>query len=127
MNEVRPKALFLTLVGLAICTLPVITSILLYFPLWKERGAAATLSGFALLLMLFALTPMMKTVRRILRSPASYTMWFIAFVIFFALSKIASEMTVICFVGFVSNIIGALFFKAAKKRGKGEGDDERQV
>ena len=52
---------------------------------------------------------------RILRSPSTHTMWFIVFAVFFLLSKIADEITVISFVGFTTNLIGSLFFKLAKK------------
>ena len=123
MNNQRPKELLLILLGLAICILPPLAAIITYFPIWAERGGAATLSGLALLLMLFAFSPMLKALRRILRSPASYTMWFIGFIIFFALSRIAEQMTVICFIGFVSNLIGAVFFRASKKHNK-EHEDE---
>jgi hypothetical protein len=44
-------------------------------------------------------------------------MWFILFVIFFLLSKIAHEVTVISFVGFITNLIGTLLFNLAKRYG----------
>lgn len=97
--------------GIAASTLPVAACTLSYFPLWKERGDGALLSGFAVLLLLLSFMPLYKSLRRLLHSPAVYTMWFIAFLLFFTVSKIANEMTVICFVGFISNLIGALFFK----------------
>lgn len=103
--------------GLVICTVPVFSTIILYFPVWKEKGGAATLSGFTLLLLLMALVPFFSTIKNMLRTPAAYTMWLIAFLIFLLLSKIADEMTVISFVGFISNLVGAFFFKAAKRLG----------
>ena len=42
-------------------------------------------------------------------------LWLVTFVLFMMLSRIANEMTVISFVGFVSNLAGACLFKAAKK------------
>jgi fumarate reductase subunit C len=50
-----------------------------------------------------------------MKSASSPVMWFIIFVTFFLLSKIADEMTVISFVGFVTNLIGTLLFNLAKK------------
>ncbi len=47
-------------------------------------------------------------------------MWFLCFALFFSLSKIADEMTVISFVGFVSNLIGAGVFKLAGRSGENE-------
>lgn len=124
MSKYSLKQSLLFCIGLAICTVPVFTAIILYFPIWKEKGGAAALSGFALLLILMALVPLFSTVKAWLRSPAAHTMWFIAFIIFLLLSKIADEMTVISFVGFISNFIGAFFLKAAKNAGK-ESPDER--
>lgn len=124
MNNRSVKKVLLYATGLAICILPALSAIILYFPIWKERSAAAVLSGFSLLLIFMALVPFFSTVKSLLRSPAAYTMWFIAFITFFLLSKIADEMTVISFVGFISNLIGAFFLKAAKKPEKeqdGEG------
>lgn len=128
MNKISLKGIILYSVGLAICTVPVLCAIISYFPIWKERSAAAALSGFALLLVLLALVPLFSTIKSLLRSPAAYTLWFIMFAIFFLLSKIADEMTVICFVGFVSNLLGAVFLKAGKKSvGKKELCDEGQI
>lgn len=115
MNNHSFKRNILFCTGLAICVVPVFSAIILYFPIWKERGGAAALSGFTLLLLLMALVPLFSTVKGLLRSPAAYTMWFISFAAFFLLSKIADEMTVISFVGFVSNLVGAIFLRAAKK------------
>lgn len=129
MSNNSPKRILLYSVGLICCTVPVISTIILYFPIWRDRSAAAALSGFTLLLILMALAPMFSTVKSILRSPAAYTMWFISFIAFFLLSKIADEMTVISFVGFISNLVGAFFLKAAKRGGRPEGEihNERQV
>ena len=105
------KEIFLRVIGLLFCTVPPLVAILLYFPLWKKEGGAAALSGFALLLILVALVPLFNTLKLLLRSPASYTLWLIVFIAFLLLSKIAEEMTVISFVGFVGNVIGAFFLR----------------
>jgi Co/Zn/Cd efflux system component len=41
-------------------------------------------------------------------------MWFAVFIVFLTLSSIAQEMTVVAFVGFVSNLVGALIFRLAE-------------
>jgi len=110
-----PKSLLLFSVGICFSVIPVIIAVLSYFPLWLKKGGSYAVSGIALFLLLLSLLPLYKVIKRILRSPASYTLWFILFVLFFLLSKIADEMTVISFVGFVSNCIGAIFFKLSKK------------
>lgn len=108
----------LNLLGLAFCTLPVAAATLLYFPLWQARGEGATVAGGALLLLLLAALPIWRAVKACLRSYAVPTVWFISFALFFALSEIAEEMTVISFVGFVGNLIGALLFRAARRKGE---------
>jgi hypothetical protein len=42
-------------------------------------------------------------------------LWLALFVIFLLLSKIAEEMTVISFVGFIGNSFGAIVFKLSEK------------
>ena len=101
--------------ALIFCTLPVTVCALSFFPLWIEKGGAHVLSGFAVLLSIFSLSPLLKYVKTALKSPASYTLWFIAFILFLLLSKIADEMTIISFVGFVGNLVGAMLFKLAEK------------
>ena len=117
MTKSRRLRFLLSLVGLLISTVPVGASILLYFPVWAERGVTTLLSGFSLLLLLMAAAPAIKLAKRLLSSPSVPIMWLIAFVIFFLLSKIADDMTVICFVGFFSNLLGAFFFKLSSRYG----------
>lgn len=71
--------------------------------------------------MLFASCLFGNTVRKALASPAAHTMWFIAFLIFFTMSKIADEMTVISFVGFLGNGAGAICFRLARRGDLSEG------
>lgn len=115
------KRAVLAISALIISTVPAAVCTLSYFPLWKERGDGALLSGLAILLLFISFVPLYRTLRRIFRSPAAHTVWFVLFILFFTVSKIAHEMTVICFVGFISNLLGALLFKASGVRiGKDE-------
>jgi hypothetical protein len=119
------KSVLLYLSGLALSCIPVIIATLSYFPLWKSEGGGRVVSGGVLLLCLLAIVPLIRTVKRLIASPAAHTLWFIIFVLFFALSKIADEMTVIAFVGFVSNLLGALLFKLSGLK-KVRGNDNEQ-
>ncbi len=121
--------IFIRLVALAFSTMPPTAATLLYFPLWRSEGAATLLSGTVLLLLLISLMPIGRVLKRFLRSPAVHTVWFIAFIFFFALSRIADELTVISFVGFIGNIIGALLFKLADilSAVKKESQDEERI
>ena len=104
------------LLGLLVSVLPVSIAVISYFPVWRERGGAALLSAFALILIFIAAIPLFRIIGGALKSPASYTVWLILFVLFFLLSKIADEMVVISFIGFISNLVGAVFFRLGKRK-----------
>ncbi len=109
------KLLVLRAIGLAVCIFPVSAAIFSYFPLWLKRSDNSALSGFALILFFVALVPLYRYIGKALKSPSAHTLWFIVFLSFFLLSKIADEMTVIAFVGFISNLIGSVIFKLAAR------------
>ena len=124
-NKTNPtKKLLFNALGLAISIIPVTVSIFSYFPIWIAREDASILSGISLILMALAFVPMYKYFRSILRSPSAPVMWLISFILFLLLSRIAHEMTVISFVGLISNLIGSVFFRIAQKGGKAEMTDE---
>ena len=107
--------LSLQFLGIFLCTVPPIICTLSYFPLWVD--AERSLCGAVLILLLIASLPLYKLLKEKLKSPASYTVWLILFILFFTLSKIAAEMTVISFVGFVGNVLGALSIYGSRKFG----------
>ena len=119
MRRANPAAYFsLKLLATALCVLPVGAAILCYFPLWIADGGEGILPGFTALLLAAAALPLWRLIRRALASAASYTLWLIAFLFFLCLSRIADEMTVISFVGFIGNAAGAILFKIADRFGK---------
>ena len=124
--EINPtKRLLFNALGIMVSVIPVTVSIFSYFPLWIARKDASVLSGISLLLICLAIVPLFKYLKQFLHSPSAPIMWFISFIIFLMLSKIADEMTVISFVGFVSNLLGAYCFKFAKRlKGSVEKSDE---
>ena len=73
------------------------------------------MSGGTALLLVVAAMPIYNILRAKLRSPSIWSIWLAAFSAFFFLSRIANEMTVICFVGFVSNLLGSIIFGLAKR------------
>jgi len=117
MAEIGRRTLLKAL-GLIFSTLPPFVATLSYFPIWRERGAEAMLSGLCLSITLVCALPIFRAIKSALRSPSAPLLWFIIFLIFFSLSKIAEDITVIAFVGFISNLIGALFFTLAKRQGE---------
>ena len=122
MKKKQNKGLCIALkaIGFALCIIPVTACILAYFPAWQARGGEVLFSGITLLLLSVAALPLYNAIKILLTSPASYTVWLIAFIVFLLLSKIADEMVVISFTGFVGNTLGAICFKLAQ-RGEYEG------
>lgn len=117
------KRNFLRVLALLFCTVPPVLATLLYFPLWRTRGGAAALSGLTLLLILLSVTPLFRLIKRVFSSPSAPLMWFFVFLTFFMLSRIADEVTVIAFTGFIGNLIGAMLFSLAKC-GEGSKDEK---
>lgn len=115
MLKNNTKYVLLYALGLVLCVVPVATSVLFYFPLWCAKGGGAVVSGFSVLLMILCLIPFGKHLKEIFKSPSGYILWLTLFIIFLLLSKIANEMTVISFVGFIGNALGAVAFKLSQK------------
>lgn len=107
--------LLLRAAGVLLCILPVTAAIISYFPLWGERGSDAALSGFSVLLLTIAALPLFRLIKHSISKISAHTVWFIIFVIFFIASRIAEEMTVISFVGFLGNLAGAALFKLSRR------------
>ena len=105
--------------GMLFCILPVTGAILSYFPIWLGCDGSKVLSGFTVLLCIMAHVPLIKGIKRLLASSASYMMWLIVFISFLILSNIAKEMTVISFVGFLGNLLGAVMFKLSEHFARG--------
>lgn len=116
-----------SLIGLAVCIIPVVLCILNYFPVWTARGGETIFSAITLLLVAIATVPLFSFIKKMLRSPASYTVWLVFFIFFFLVSRIAEEMVVISFVGFISNLIGAVLFKIARRFSVRGDTNERKV
>lgn len=119
MRRADKRGLLLRALGMALCVVPVTVAILSYFPLWLGEGTKLV-SGLVLLLLALAHAPLLRYLKRVLSGPSSLLMWLVLFVSFFALARIADEMTVISFTGLVSNGAGALCFRLAGRRGSGD-------
>ena len=119
MKKTTNKRVFvnviLHIVGFSLCVTPPAVCTLCYFPLWKSTGFESCISGGVALLLALCCTPLYKLLSRLLKNPSSYILWLICFLLFFALSKIADEMTVISFVGFIGNLLGAFCFWIGKR------------
>lgn len=129
MTKSRKSNIFvnsiLHIAGLLLCVAPPAICTLCYFPLWIDRGSSTSIAGGAALLLVLCAVPLLKLLKKHFSSPSSYVFWLIAFVIFSLVSRVAYEMTVITFVGFISNLIGAIMFWIAKKYDPRAVEDER--
>ena len=107
--------LVLGILGFLFSVLPPAAATLLYFPLWHSEGRGSSFSGICALFLCLSALPIYRYLKRKLSSPAAYTVWLILFLAFFFFSRVAEEMTVIAFTGFIGNLIGAVFFRIGKK------------
>ena len=106
----------LHILGLLLCTLPPAVCTVLYFPMWQIAGGGRAFSGVCAFFVIISALPLYKALKALFRSPASYLVWTLIFLFCFLFSRIAEEATVISFVGAVSNILGAVLFRIAKRR-----------
>ena len=113
--------LSLHILGILLCVVPPAVCTLLYFPFWKSIGYTQCIAGGGALILVLCLLPLYKLIIKATKSASSYLMWLVMFLLFAALSKIGEQMTVISFVGFISNLAGAICFKLGKR---GRVDDE---
>ena len=111
----RTKYIILYVVGLVVCIAPPVVAVLLNFPVWVQKSSAATLSGVSLVLLVLCCIPFYKAILSYIKSASSPVMWLLLFVFCFHFGAIVDEMTVISFVGVISNTVGAVIFKIAKK------------
>ena len=126
MSKSRKTNIFVNLalhiLGFALCILPPAVCTVMYFPLWKAVGYEYCIAGGAALLLVIAMIPLYKFIKKHLASYSSYLIWLVLFLLFLALSRIAEQMTVISFVGFVGNLLGAICFRLAGRKGGKEED-----
>ena len=111
-------SLCLHFAGFLLCILPPAICTLNYFPLWKATGYENCIAGGTALLLVLCIIPVFKLIKKWIFSFGSYVMWLILFLLFFSMSRIADQMTVIAFVGFVGNLLGAICFFIAKRVGR---------
>ncbi len=111
---------FLYVAGFALCIIPPAVCTLSYFPLWKNAGYESCIAGGSALLLVICMIPLYRLIKKGFASVSSYLLWLVMFLMFLCLSRIADQMTVISFVGFVGNLLGAVCFRFADRmKGKG--------
>ena len=109
------KGIMLNSLGLTVCIVPVAIATLSYFPIWQTRGTGELVSGFYVFLLILCIYPLIKAIKHFIKSPSVFSVWLLLFILFLLLENIAHEMTVISFVGALSNLIGGIIFRIARK------------
>lgn len=94
------------------------------FPLWIEKSAEATMSGFCLVLMLLSALPFLKQLKEYFKSPSAWVVWAIIFVVMLVLHNIIGQMLIVSFAGAIANILGAGLY--ALGRYIGEKEDKKK-
>lgn len=115
-NKASFVNVILHIVGFLLCIIPPAICTMAYFPVWREAGVSSCIAGGGALVLVICAIPLYKLLRRALSGASAYMMWLIAFLIFFGLSRIATEMTVISLVGFISNLAGAILMRIGEGR-----------
>lgn len=103
------------LVGMLLSVGAPLVATLSFFPIWVAQGGEFVVSGFTLLIAIICALPLYRWLKGGLASPSGITIWLVLFLIFFALARVADEMTVVAFVGFIGNVLGGIAFRLGKK------------
>lgn len=96
-------------IGLDVCG-PFVATIT-QFPIWVEKSSEATVSGLFLMFAILSAIPLAKQIKEFIKSPSVWVLWIVLFAFFVVLRNIIDEMVIVCFVGMLSNIVGAGIYK----------------
>ncbi len=110
----RTKGRLLKAIAVVIDVAAPLAATLTQFPIWVEKSSEATVSGLFLLFALLSAIPFMRQIKAFFKSPSVWVLWCIIFVMLIVLEKIIAEMKIVCFVGVISNVIGAGIYKLGK-------------
>lgn len=101
--------------GYALCVLPPAVATLEHFPVWLREGDTA-LSGIALLLLLAAALPLLRTLRAHLRTPSAWMVWLALWLALRLICPILDTVARIALISFPTSLLGALLFRLGARR-----------
>ncbi len=104
------------ILGILLCVLPAAITALAYFPLWIQDGKS-TISVLSLLILALCAIPARRILKRVLRSPSAWQLWLALWILTSVLDPIISGMRAVSAVAFPTSVLGALFFRLARKAG----------
>ena len=109
--------------GLLFSVVPPLFATLEFFPLWLRNGKTA-LSAVSLLLLLLSAIPLFRILKKHLRTPAPFVLWFLLWVLLKTFLPIAEAIEKIALISFPTSFIGALCFLSARKRERTHAKEE---
>lgn len=110
----KNKGLILRIIGILFCVVPPVIATLEYFPLFKEQPETGVSALSAVFLALCAI-PAWKYIKKALKSPSAWLLWLVILVFSVCFEPIVYQMKIISAISVVSSVIGAIFFRWAKK------------
>jgi hypothetical protein len=111
----KTRKLVIRIIALLLCVVPPAVTVLLNFPVWIDRSHAATISGTVLVLLVLCCIPFYKAILAYIKSAAAPVLWLLLFAFCYLFGAIVDELTIVAFVGMISNLLGALLFKLEKR------------
>ena len=122
-SKKTPISILFWALGMLLSVGAPLTTTLSFFPAWVAQGGEVIISGFTLLIAIICALPFYRWIKNGLSSPSGITVWLVLFLIFFSLSRVADEMTVISFIGFLGNLLGGIAFRISKKIKEDNGNE----
>ncbi len=109
------RSLLFKIIGICLCTLPAAIATLAHFPLWlgEERTAVSALSVAVLALCAI---PFRRVLKRVFRSPSAWQLWLVLWILLSVLNPIIVGLRAVCAVACPSSLLGAVFFRLARKK-----------
>lgn len=101
------KAKIFKIAAIGIDVVVPLTATLTQFPLWIEHSAEATMSGLCLVLIGLSILPFIKAIKEYFKSPSSWVVFGIIFVLLLLLKNIIDQILVVSFAGLIANLAGA--------------------
>lgn len=90
------------------------------FPVWIEKSADATVSGLCLVFIVLSCLPFLKQIKEYFKSPSSWVVFTVLFVMFLLIRNIIDQMLVVTLVGMSANIVGAGIYTIGRHIGEKE-------
>ena len=86
-----------------------------YFPLWVQKSAETTVSGIAVVFALLSLIPVLRVLKKRMKSPAAWMVWTVLAVVLIAINTIIDQAIVVAVFGAAANGVGAVIYKVGDR------------